>query len=313
MKDMRKLIAVLLLIFGILMLFSVPRASADSYDVSATVPFPAPTSPAVIDPSFAGSQQTAETVELFGTCQNVYPSSIVSIWRGGQLLGSTNCQANNTFRVNISLALGLNTLVARTSSISLAYGPDSQPLSLTFTPPPPSASTPDGISPATASENAASDLVITSEQPVAIMNDTNTVTIEIKVDGGTSPYTIVINWGDGSTETQKVAGPGVYQFTHTYASPNIYRVLASVTDVLGVTKVFQFIVTSTAPQAATAEKPTSETPAKATDSKGRNYFLLLGAFIGLFVLLIIFLSSFWLGRRYEHKHVASTRRKRAKR
>jgi len=145
------------------------------------------------------------------------------------------------------------------------------------------------------------------------MNNSNTVTRQIKVDGGTSPYTIVINWGDGSTETQKVAGPGVYQFTHTYASPNIYRVLASVTDVLGATKVFQFIVTSTAPQAATAENPTVLSPAKASDSKGRNYFLLLGTFIGLFIMLIIFLTSFWLGRRYEHKHVAGARRRTVKR
>ncbi len=307
---MLKLIAVCLMLLSFVWGFNIQSAHADSYDVSASVPFPAPTAAAVIDPSFAGSTQTAEVVELFGTCQSVYPSSIVSIWRDGQLLGSTNCQANNTFRLNITLALGGNSLIARTSSISLIYGPDSQPVNVTYTPSTvPTIASP-GPTPAT---NNPSDLRITSNQPVAVMSESNTVTIEIKVDGGTSPYTITINWGDGSTETQTVAGPGLYRFTHTYASPNIFRVLASVTDVLGATKVFQFIVTSTSPQAATAQKPTAETTPQSADSKGRNYFLLLGTFIGLFVLLIIFLTSFWLGRRYEHKHAVVAKKRTNKR
>ncbi len=281
--------------FGILVLMSVSfplQAGADSYDVTASIPYPAPTIAAVIDPSFDGRAVESDVLEVFGTCQDIYPSSIVSLWRGGSLIGSVNCEANGTFRLNVSLLVGQNTIIARTSSLSNAFGPDSNATTVTYTPPAPSQQT--ATNPTVPSQ---SQLEISSAEPFALLDDGNGVTIQIIVGGGLGPYTIVVNWGDGSTETLLVDDPGTFSFKHVFTDPGVYKVVATVTDILGVSKIYQFIVASTAsPVASPVDKPTLEVVEES------NKLLLYSVYgIILFLLLFVLVSSFLLGRRYQFK------------
>jgi hypothetical protein len=271
----------------LLVLFAPLRGSAESYDVTAAVPFRVPDMAAVIDPSFQGMNTGSDVLEIFGTCQHVNPTSIVSIWRLGDLVGSVNCEANGTFRLNIGLSIGANSLIARSSNLEGSYGPDSGDVTVTYTLKTPGQPIPSGQS----------ELELSSLTPYETLDESNGVTIQITVGGGQGPYTIVINWGDGSTETLLVDDPGTFSFKHVYVEPGIYKVVATVTDILGVSKVYQFIVASTSPPAPETE----EQKVSAVEKSDNGFLKLLIHAGGLIAGLAVLFSSFSFGRRYQFK------------
>lgn len=238
------------------------QALANTYDVTAKVPFAVASVPATIDQSLNNAVVGSSQVEMNGTCQTLSPVSVVSIWRGGQLIGSVSCEANGTYRLKVSLQPGANTLIARTGNISTVYGPDSSPITITYTPAVASTTTRRTVPGSQASSNTRADnqlpatnpevnrpsgLSITTTNPVEILNDNNQVSINVTVASGQSPYTVLVVWGDGTTETRTVPGPGTYMFTHTFQKKGIYKATATVTDVLGVSRTHQFLLTSAAP------------------------------------------------------------------
>ena len=262
--------------------------------MTAAVAHATPSQAAVFDSSLNSARSAVELFEVFGTCEFVAPTSIVVIYRDATRLGSVNCEANGTFRMTITLIVGDNNLFARTSNVDGNYGPDSAPITVIYAPQ-------SSVSPNTPKqeESQSSDLTITSPEPFSTLTDDNVSTIQVTVGGGSGPYTIAINWGDGSTETLVVPDPGTFSFRHTYVQGGIFKVVATVTDVLGVSKVYQFIVTSTS-MPADLQEPADAKPAA---HKGgiKWYVLAAGTVVLLAGILLICLTSFWLGRRYQYR------------
>ncbi len=293
LKDMKSFLTLLCLSYAGLLLLVPLRVSAASYDVSASVAFPAPTQPAVFDNSLANAVSENEVFEVFGTCEYNPPTTIVVIMREVTILGSVNCESNGTFRLDVTLVRGNNNLIARSSSISGNYGPDSSPLSVSYAPKPAEPGAPEA--------SVDSDLTITSPEAFTSLDDENTGTIQITVGGGKGPYTIAINWGDGTTETLMVPDAGTFSFRHTFLSKGIFKVVATVTDVLGVSKVYQFIVSSMSLPSDATEVETSQ-PAVIQKNEGMKWYVIAGgAALLATTLVIIGLSSFWLGRRYQYR------------
>lgn len=225
------LVAVLLLYSGF--------AKADSYNVNASVPFPIPTQPAIINPSMQGTTVRAALITIDGTCQLLNPVGVVTIWRSGTSIGSTAC--NGSFSLQVMLQVGNNSLIARTANASGQFGPDSAPTNISLVLPPnlpvPTNPTPSPTSPASeiVSTNAgvASGLTAATDVPFSILNAANAVTIQVTIGGGVHPYDIMLSWGDGTTEVKTVDLAGVYSFTHTYRSVGNYQIHGRVRDGLG--------------------------------------------------------------------------------
>lgn len=243
-------------LFVAVFLLSPATVLADSYQVNASVAFPTPTQAADFDSSLDGTTVQAALQSVSGTCQVQNPVNTVVITRDGSSIGSTPC-SGGAFNLQITLVDGANTLVARTVNPTGQYGPDSPPITMTLYLPPsvtptpntpvPSAppSTPQEVT-ATTNSGAAADLSIVPTEPFGVMNDqTNEVNITVTVGGGTTPYTVRINWGDGSVDTHNIDLPGQYTFSHTYETAGNYTVRGSVQDVLGASTVFNFAVVST--------------------------------------------------------------------
>lgn len=295
------------LVTVLMMGFLSVKVSAADYDVTATVPFDPPTIAAVFDPSLNGMTVNTNTTTVFGTCQFMAPTTIVSIWRTGSLIGSVNCEPSGTFSLSIPLNVGPNTLIAKSSSLSNNYGPDSSPIVINYTvasspgtntapTPSTSAQTPTSSNPISQPASADSDLNITTPTPFVLLDDKKEASIQLVIKGGKGPYTVSINWGDGTTESSVVADLGTFSFKHAYETEGIYKVVASVMDVLGASKVYQFVVSATSlpglPNLVTNSTNT-------TDDTLRLYMYSIGL-IFLLVLILIVLTSFWLGRRYEY-------------
>ena len=55
------------------------------------------------------------------------------------------------------------------------------------------------------------------------------------LDGGSGPYGLVVSWGDGTSSTSSVAGPGPFSLPHDYVEPGSFSPVVTVTDAAGRT------------------------------------------------------------------------------
>lgn len=268
---------------------AVPVAHAASYDVNASVPFAAPTQPAIFTTGLDGSTVTNAELVLTGTCQLLNPHTSVSIWRNGSVIGSAPC--NGTFSVSVILQQGANTLIARSASVSNNFGPDSSAITLTFALPltnppvsPPQPGTPVMPTPQTINYGAATELSVVPSQPFTAMSTDNEVAVDIIVSGGKGPYTVQINWGDGVQEIKVVDELGVHRFTHVYAKPGTYTVRGLIRDVLGAVTSFTYAVVSEKVSTPDVESPLISLP---TPSDPKQWWVpLTGIGLGLGVAIL---------------------------
>ena len=74
------------------------------------------------------------------------------------------------------------------------------------------------------------------------------------ISGGTAPYSVTFDWGDGTTADQSILGVGVTSksASHSYATAGSYTLISTVTDSNGSSKTNSQLISVTAP-ALTAE------------------------------------------------------------
>lgn len=302
----RKYYGLLLLcsLVAVLLLYS-SYAQADTYNVNATVPFPIPTQPAVINPSLQGTTVRAALITIDGTCQLMNPVGVVTIWRNGTSIGSTAC--NGTFSLQVMLQIGTNSLVARTANAAGQYGPDSTPTNITLVlppnPPVPTNPTPSPTSPASeivsTNAGAASGLTATTDVPFSVLSAAGAVTIHVTVAGGEHPYSIMLSWGDGTTEVRTVDLPGVFSFTHTYRSVGNFQIHGRVRDGLGAYAEFDHAVISR--QAVPTANHRGADTASASQWWGKHGAKTVAAIIGGIAVIG---ASYWYGWRRASQQVA---------
>lgn len=312
---MSRRLPALLLLLSVLCLVVLPtKVIAESYDVNASVAFPAPTQPAVFTNSPNGTSVGSPQITLTGTCEALVPNGVVSIWRNGTVVGSAPC--NGTFSVAVMLLNGSNTLVARSASISSQYGPDSNVITVTYILPPqtpPSAPLPaqpnEAPSVPALEAGIAANLVVLPTQAFGVMNTVNEVALDINVIGGRSPYTIRINWGDGSEETKVVDQLGLYRFTHVYAKPGTYTVSGVIRDVLGAVTTFSYgVVSERTPIAGTVS---NGTPLPSLSEQGTGQWIWPAVTIG--ASIIVASLGFKLGLvAAAHQHISQLPKRRIK-
>lgn len=309
--NIKKYIVVVLAssLFGALLLAST--SFADSYVLTASVPYEVPTQPSVIDT--VGITTSDASVPISGTCTVITPSAIVSLWNGGSLLGATTCQIDGTFTLIVHLQPGVNTVVPKTSNIANVYGPAGLPIVFTYNPPPtpqpeqPKAESTELPKAAEKPAEVTPALQVSSPQPFGILTNTGEVSIDITVQGGDTPYDIVIKWGDGKSDSKTVIEPGTYTFTHVYKQKNSYTAMVKVKDSKGNTS--DIYIPFSDVKGAIAKKVISEPPAPIIN--GTTVTLSVVAVAA--ILSVTAISTFVLGHLHQiHIHNKSAPKKPAK-
>lgn len=212
------------------------------------------------------------------------------------MLGSAAC-TGGAYSIQVTLALGQNTLVARTANQNGIYGPDSVSVLVSFQEPdvveplPPSVNEPTTNRQRTGATNQGSlnDLSLRTESPFSVLKSGNVISMRVVVEGGKNPYVLRINWGDGSTESHGIAQAGVYEFSHTYQRQQGYTVHIYVKDILGsYTEYVYAVVTS---------DTTTDSKTSSKDSVVTNSGMLANWYVPLFLvlLLVLILTSYWFG------------------
>ncbi len=223
-------------------------ANADSLFVTATVPAPIPTTAAAILHPTEGQGFSDPIITVNGSCEVLTPATTVAIYSNDtHLLGSTPCDPDGTFSLQVTLLAGINKLVARSLTITGDYSPDSTPVNVTYTPPTPPSPPPSGggtsgkppsgngngggTSRACAAVPLAIELTIT--KPFLVFGPGVPVEWVGTINGGCVPYTVTIDWGDKTSNTYQNIGNGEQHFSHPYKVMKPHHLLFTVTDDAG--------------------------------------------------------------------------------
>jgi len=248
------------------------NVAGDPPTVGADITFPT-------DNSLTKSPQ----IEVKGTCP---AQLLVATYNNGVFAGSTVCTNAGEYAIVIQLVVGVNILQSQdydglnqpgpaTAQVTITREEDPVPVTSPNPEVPEIATTQDDITPdptpavvAPAPQPEVNPCFDTSktdsldpENPTIIVScikrsifSGETVTVPIRIAGGSAPYALWIDWGDGVTELKTVLDSEYHDYRHTYTTAGIIGISLKTTDAKGATSFIQTVVQvngSTAPGAAT--------------------------------------------------------------
>jgi hypothetical protein len=117
-----------LLCAGVLIAGTAIRGFAVSYNVTATVQAPLPTSAATITSPAASQHLTTNVATVVGACP---AQSYVKLSRNGNLSGVSQC-TSNSYQIQTSLSSGTNQLAAQVYSLTDSPGPAGSPVTVYY-------------------------------------------------------------------------------------------------------------------------------------------------------------------------------------
>ncbi|MFZ1248763.1 MAG: hypothetical protein WAQ24_00375 [Candidatus Saccharimonadales bacterium] len=243
---------------------------------------PAPTTPPTIATPGGGSNTTG-TATITGLCTN---GLLVKIFSNNIFVGSVQC-VNGSYSVQISLFGGQNDIVARVYDALDQAGPDSNRVSVSFQ------------DPQFASFGERISLTSTLAKLGAPVG--SILSWPIVLSGGTGPYAISVDWGDGTaTDLKSQPFAGTFELTHTYKSAGIYRVVVKATDSTGATAFLQLVGVGSGQVTQSATGSNNKNGSNTTVKYVYIWWPLL-------LMVPIIMATFWLGKRYElaaiHKQI----------
>ncbi len=249
-----------------------------SVGIEGTIPKDPPQTGAIISIPTNGQVFTNTPITVSGICPN---ETLVKIFKNGAFAGAVQCE-NGSFSLQIDLFSGANELTARVFDDLDQEGPPSNVVTVTFN------DTRPGVQP---------KISLTSNYAKRGANPGEKLTWPVILSGGTGPYAITVDWGDGKEpDLISITNPGVINLEHIYDSPGIYKIVVKATDKDGNAAFLQLV------GIANGEPPTPGGDAE-TQEQGPLRIQTKLLLWPMFVLLPFIVTTFWLGKKYERKRI----------
>jgi hypothetical protein len=261
-------------------------------------------------------------IQVTGTCPI---QLLVAIYNNGIFAGSSVCTNAGDYTITIQLIVGVNILQSQdydglnqpgpaTSQIHIIREQDPVPVTSINPETPVIATTVADIAP-----DLAPPIVTPAPQPTVnpcfdtsktnALNPTNptiiancikrsiftgdTVTVPIRVTGGTAPYALWIDWGDGLTELKTVLNTESHDYQHTYKTAGIIGVSLKTTDAKGATSFLQTVV-----QVNGSTTPGTSTTPLNNITNGLSA-IWTEAPVPLYVAAVTLVVGFWVGDIFQ--------------
>lgn len=245
------------------------QTSNGSVGLQGTITAAPPTRGATITTPGNGAVFTSVPITVSGIC----PSGVlVKIFSNNVFVGSVFC-SSGSYSLQVNLFSGRNDLVARVYDALDQAGPDSNTVTVTFN---------DAQFAAFGTHVALSSNYAQRGAPPG-----ETLTWPILLSGGTGPYAISVDWGDGSpSDLSSQAIAGTITIKHVYKNAGIYKVIAKATDKNGGTAFLQLVGQATG----------------ATQANGKGGTAVIKVQVlwwPALAMLPLILGAFWVGRRHE--------------
>lgn len=250
-----------------------------SVGLTGTISSPPPTTGATITLPTNGQSFTELPIPVRGLCP---AGLLIKLFKNSVFAGSVQCD-NGTFEMNIDLFTGTNELIARVYDDLDQAGPDSPIVTVSFI---------DGR------QGSGSRVSVTSNFAKRGANPGETLTWPIIISGGSGPYAISVDWGDGkSPDLLSEAFPGTLDLSHIYDSPGVYNIIIKVSDSNGTASFLQVVGIANGPLSQTNADGSpigSEDSGVAFIASGKTTIVWWPATITVPFIV----STFWLGKRY---------------
>lgn len=209
--------------------------------VSGTVPTPPPENAPTIDQPTEGNTFDHKDITISGRCE---PGLIVKIFSNNVFIGSTVCSGDGTYSLRVDLFIARNDLVARQYDSLNQASPDSNKVSVYYSPAQPVIPDPDSNSGQGDQPPAVAhfQLIIDYDYTVQSIFAGHAFRLPVKFMGGTGPYTVTIDWGEGSSNSFKRNNTNSFDTSFIYERPGTYIVSIRVNDSAGQQAYLQFVV-----------------------------------------------------------------------
>ena len=232
---------------------------------------PPQTAPTITTPR-DGQGFAAIPITVNGICPD---GLLIKLFSNNVFVGSVLCQGGS-YSIQIDLFAGRNDLVARAFDAFDQSSPDSNVVTITFN---------------DAQFNALGTPLFSLSSNFARRgaNPGQLLIWPIILSGGTGPYAISADWGDGKPPTlvsTEFTGP--LDLSHVYDKAGTYKMTVRGTDKNGLSAFLQLVAVANG--AVTGQ-------AGAEDDGATIITRVL--WIPVLISIPLLLSSFWLGRRYE--------------
>jgi hypothetical protein len=233
------------------LLLPMPAAALTSQgdiNVSGAVTGPPPSTAPTIEEPASNTTFNQKSITVKGSC---IAGLVVKVYRNGFFAGSALCQPDGKYSLQIDLFLGKNDLVARQSDSMGQTSPDSNIVTVFYTTPSPQlpsdTSTPSGGAPSTAPTDtpaglAQFQLVIEYDYTLQSIYVNQPFYLPIKFAGGTGPYAVSIDWGDGTSDIFSRDTTDQFTVDHTYTQAGYYTASLKVSDKNGDQASMTFVL-----------------------------------------------------------------------
>ncbi len=286
--DMKRLMLVVSFsVAAFFLVLGASPASAQSSDpeqsgsvgLTGTISSPPPTQGASITIPSNGQSFTDVPIPVRGLCPT---GLLVKLFKNNVFAGSVQCE-DGTFELSIDLFTGTNELIARVYDDLDQPGPDSAAVTVNFVDP---------------RKGAGTRVSVTSNFAKRGANPGQKLTWPIIISGGSGPYAISVDWGDGkAADLLSQPFPGNYDLSHVYDAAGVYNIVIKVSDTNGAAAFLQVV--------GIANGPLSQTNAdgSAIGSKQDDVaFIASGKTTIVWwpatITVPFIVSTFWLGKRY---------------
>ena len=286
----------LLLCTGVFLIAWTLRAGAADIFVTAKVSAPFVTDPADISSPTDGSHFTSIPIDVNGTCPT--NAGYVEIFDNNLMRGTAIC-SGSSYDLSIDLFPGANSLVAHVFNITDDEGPISAAVNVVYDVPlPPVVNNPQSGSFGQPTPTAASPLTLKTAFVYKGYHVGDQVEWPIEISGGTAPYAVSIDWGDGTTDLISRAQAGQFKIDHTYnhagGYKDSYTIKVKASDAAGHSAFIQFFVIVTPKNVGQTSNIFSKPPPIISSGLNWLYFAWPA-----YTLVVIMVVSYKLGEREE--------------
>jgi hypothetical protein len=247
-----------------------------SVGLEGTISSPPPTRGAVITNPTSGRSFSSLPVTVSGTCPD---TTLVKLFSNNIFIGAADCKGIS-FTMQVDLFNGQNDLIARVYDSLDQAGPDSNTVTVNFSDPQLGA--------------FGSRVSLTSNFARMGADPGKNLSWPIILSGGSGPYAISVDWGDGKLPTLKsIVFAGQFNADHVYDSAGVYRIIVKATDVNGVSAYLQLVAVANGGVTSGGTAGSSSKQKVVTITK--TQILLWPSMVAIPLILL----TFWIGRRYE--------------
>ncbi|HSX00456.1 MAG TPA: hypothetical protein VLH38_05460 [Patescibacteria group bacterium] len=151
-------------------------------------------------------------------------------------------------------------------------------------------------------------LLVRAEYHYRVRTGSRPSDLGITLSGGTGPFTVSTDWGDGTTTTEKRADESSFTVSHTYTTPEgankDYAVLVRATDAQGQAALMQLSVVA---KGAGLTLVASNATADQLLNNMRQWMWVIWPAYTIVVLMAI---GYYLGEREEYRHLMAQKQAR---